>query len=85
MNCVVDKEALSLANSVASALEGLCTAAVVFVQSVCPKEDHGSHVTCARGFPVEGYTPRQARHIVKSLRQIANEVEAKFCPPGSEN
>ena len=78
-------EAIDLARGACRALQlpGVRMAAVA-LSTACPQEEHANHSTFAFGAS-EVPSASAARAFVRKLRQMADELEAKFCPPGSES
>ena len=59
--------------------------AITILTSACPDEAHGIHVSCCVLNETGKLTPRETRAAVRRLRSLADELEQKFAPEGSEN
>ena len=80
-----DRNVILLAARAAGELAGHCKTAMVVLTSVCPHDGHGTHVTAAVVNHTGDMTPSETRAAVTRLRSLADELEASFAPPGSEN
>ncbi len=80
-----DHGVVLLAVEAARQLSEGCKTAIVVLTSVCPEDGHGTHVTACVLNKTGDMTPSETRAVVRRLRHLADELEQKFAPSGSEN
>lgn len=82
-----DAEMMTLAANGARVLleEARCRTATVLLTSPCMVDGHGTHVTVAVVNPTGVMAPSEARAMCRRLRSLADELEKRFAPKGSEN
>lgn len=80
-----DGAIMILAARAAGELAAHSKTAIVLLTSTCPEDSHGTHVTAAVVNGTGNMTPSEARAAVRRLRSLADELEQRFAPIGSEN
>ncbi len=80
-----DQGIVALAVRAASDLARDCKTAIVMLTSTCPEDGHGTHVTACVMSQTGDMSPSETRAAVRRLRSLADELEQRFAPEGSEN
>lgn len=80
-----DQKVILLAVKAASVLVEQCNTAMVVLTSTCSEDGHGNHVTACVMSASGSMEPSEARAAAERLRSLADELEQRFAPEGSEN
>lgn len=59
--------------------------AITILTSTCPQDGHGTHVSVCVLNETGEMSPSEARAACRRLRSLADEIEGRFAPEGSEN
>jgi hypothetical protein len=80
-----DPEAIAAVIRAATVLQVSGTTAIAILTSVCPEEEHGTHVSCCVMNTTGKMSPSEALAACLRLRSLADELEQRFAPEGSAN
>jgi hypothetical protein len=80
-----DPGIMLVAVQAAKDLASRCKTAIVILTSNCVQDGHGTHVSVAVLNKTGSLTPSEARAACRRLRSLADELEERFAPKGSEN
>jgi hypothetical protein len=68
-----------------AAIEEKSKTAIVLLTSTCTEDGHGTHVSLAVMNKSGVMSATEARAACRRLRSLADELEERFAPKGSEN
>lgn len=80
-----DPGIMLVAVKAAKDLAAQCKTAIVILTSNCVQDGHGTHVSCAVLNKTGAMSPSETRAAARRLRSLADELEERFAPQGSEN